>query len=65
MPIKEKDTLVLKKETPQDSGGWRPITVSVQNYQIIKELAEESNMPISKVAGMMLEFAIERAVVEK
>lgn len=64
MPDKDKDVLVIKKENPSGSG-WRPVTVSVEVYQAIKALAEETNMPLSKVAGMLIEFAMARVVIEK
>lgn len=61
----DKDVLILKKEEAQDNGGWRPITVSTNAYLTIKALAEETNQPISKIACMLIEFAVERVVIEK
>lgn len=61
----EKDVLIIKRETPLNSSSWRPITVSVEAYQNVKALAEETNLPISKVAGMLINFATERVVIEK
>lgn len=59
------DKLVIKKEELQSSDGWRPITVSNSHYNSIKLIADETNMPISKVAGMLIEFALENVVIEK
>jgi len=58
------DQLIIKKES-NDGSGWKPVTVSVEAYQTIKALAEEANLPISKVACMLIDFAAERAVIEK
>jgi len=49
----------------KQSEGWRPITVSTENYRKIKMIADETNMPISKVAGLLLDFALENVVIEK
>ena len=62
--MSDKDVLVIKKEDPAGSG-WRPVTVSVEVYTTVKALADETNMPISKVAGMLIEFAAARVVIEK
>lgn len=61
-PVEEK--LIFKKEAPPIKEGWRPITVSETNYKSIKLIADETNMPISKVAGMLIEFALENVVIE-
>lgn len=61
----EKDVLTIKREAPIDSNGWRPITVSAEAYQSVKALAEETNLPISKVAVMLISFGMERVVIEK
>lgn len=60
----EKDVLVIRKESAPETG-WKPVTVSTETYQTIKNLAEETNLPISKVACMLIEFAAERVVIEK
>lgn len=57
--------LVIKKESVVPSEGWRPIIVSIENYRKIKMIADETNMPISKVAGLLLDFALENVVIEK
>ncbi len=60
----EKDILVIKPESPPASG-WKPITISVEAYNSIKEIAEETGLSICKVACMILEFGLERTVIEK
>lgn len=60
----EKDKLIIKSEGIPASG-WRPITVSVEVYSQIKAIAEETGLPISKLACMILEFGLERVVIEK
>lgn len=60
--------LVIKKETVVPvipSEGRRPIAVSAENYRKIKMIADETNRPISKVAGLLLDFALENVVIEK
>ena len=59
-----KAKLVIKKESVVPSEGWRPI-VSIENYRKIKMIADETNMPISKVTGLLLDFALENVVIEK
>ncbi|MEW5952664.1 MAG: hypothetical protein AB1815_02745 [Bacillota bacterium] len=61
----EKDVLIIKREAPLDISGWKPIAVSADTYQSIKTLAEETNLSISKIACLLIEFAIERVVIEK
>ena len=60
----EKDVLVIRPEAPPASG-WKPITISVEAYNSIKEIAEETGLSISKVACIILDFGIERVVIEK
>jgi hypothetical protein len=61
----DRQALVIKKEVITSSDGWRPITVSTENYNQIKLIADETNMPISKVAGLLIEFALANVVIEK
>lgn len=60
----ERDVLVIRPEGPQPSG-WKPITISVEAYNSIKEISEETGLSISKVACMILEFGLERVEVRK
>lgn len=52
----EKDLLIIQKEKYEGNTGWKPITVSVEIYNSI--------MPISKIAGMLIDFALERVVIK-
>lgn len=58
------EKLVIKKEAAPIKDGWRPITISDSNYKSIKLIADETNMPLSKVAGILLEFALENVIIE-
>ena len=60
-----KPTLIIKVTPPEVSEGWRPITVSSSIYNSLKLMANETNMPISKVAVLLIEFALENVVIEK
>ncbi len=60
----EKDVLVIKQEAPPATG-WKPITISIEAYNAIKEIAEETGSSISKIACMILDFGLERVTVEK
>lgn len=60
----ERDVLVIRKDATLGTG-WRPVTVSTEIYQTIKSLADEANLPLSKVACMLIDFAVERVVIEK
>ncbi len=59
-----QDKLTIKKDPAATSTGWKPVTVSVEAYQAIKAIADESKLSISKVACMLIEFAAERVVIE-
>jgi len=65
MPIKEKDTLVLKKEISEESEKSKHIRISPELYKQVCKLADDANISIYKAVRLLLEFAIERAVVEK
>lgn len=60
----EKDLLIIQKEKYEGNTGWKPITVSVEIYNSIRSISEETNMPISKIAGMLIDFALERVVIK-
>lgn len=60
----QKDVLVLKKEI-ESTTGWKPITVSTEVYNEVKNLSDETGMAVSKVAVKLLEFALEHVVIEK
>lgn len=60
----EKDILIIKSEAPPASG-WKPITISIEIYNSIKEIAEETGLSLGKVACLILEFGLERVVVNK
>lgn len=60
----KKDVLVIKPE-PIPASGWKPITIAVELYDAIKTISDETRLPISKVACMILEFGLERVEVEK
>lgn len=61
----KQEKLIIKKDNSTPSSGWRPVTISVDYYNNIKMIAEEANMPISKVVGLLIEFALANVVIEK
>jgi hypothetical protein len=62
--VADKNLLVLKKEQVMQTG-WKPIRVSTEVYRSLKSISNETAMPINKVAVTLLEFALERTVIEK
>ncbi|NLK92695.1 MAG: hypothetical protein GX273_06115 [Bacteroidales bacterium] len=60
-----KNNVLVLKANPINERSWKPITISTQLHASIKEIANETKMPISKIACLMLDFACEHVVIEK
>lgn len=61
--MKDKDILIIKREAPPASG-WKPITISVEVWEDVKKISEDTGLPMSKVAVELLSFGLERVVIE-
>lgn len=57
------DKLILQKERPIPSA-WKAVTISIDLYNEIKDIAELTGKSLSNVACQALEFALERTEIE-
>ena len=59
------DQCIIKKERSEAVTGWKPVTISIEIYSQLKEISEETNLSLGKIACMLLDFALERVVVKE
>ena len=61
----EKDILIIKKEAFGYEDYVKPLKVSTELHRQVKELAEETNQPLSKVSCLLVEFALKYVKIEE
>jgi len=59
------DKLIIKKETFSNEDYMKPLKVSTELHAAVKVLADESNQPISKIACLLIGFALAYAEIEE
>jgi len=60
-----KDILIIKKEVFSNEDYMKTLKVSPELHTRVRMLAEETKQPISKIACALVEFALNRVVVEE
>lgn len=58
------DVLIIKKETFINEDYMKTLKVSTELHTKVKQLADESNQPLSKISCMLVEFALDRVKIE-
>lgn len=61
-----QDKLVIHVQKEDKPRGWKPITISIESYEKIMDLKEQTGLPPHKIVSLILDFALERIeIVEK
>ena len=61
----KKDVLIIKKESFCNEDYMKPLKVSSELHSRVKELADKSNQQLSKIACMLVEFALDHVEIEE
>ncbi len=61
----EKDILVIKRIMFGYEDYVKPLKVSNETHARVKALAEQTNRPLSEVANLLVNFALERVKIEE
>lgn len=59
------DILVIKRETFCNEDYMKPLKVSTELHSSVKEIAEKTNQPLSKISCLLIEFALARVQIEE
>lgn len=60
----ERETLVFKKWDAGDPQYQLPLKITVDLHTKVKEISRQTNLPINKVACMLVEFALRHSKVD-
>ncbi len=59
------DMLVIKKVNPRCEDYLKTLKVSPQNHDRVKNLAEMTGRQINEVANTLVQYALDRVIVEE
>lgn len=59
------DKLIIKKDAYQPEVSMKPLKVNIELHEAVKDIANKTNQPISKVSCMMIEFALAHVKIEE
>lgn len=63
--ISNNGVLVIEKVIRKKSKGWKPICVEADVYEVISQISAETGKSIGSIATMILNFGLERVVIEE
>lgn len=60
----EPKLLIIKKESFNYEDYMKPLKVSTELHHRVKAVADKTNQPLSKIACLMIEFALAHTQIE-
>lgn len=60
----EKDVLIIKKETFSPEEYMKTLKVSPDLHAAVREIAEKTNQPVSKISCLLVKFALAHVKIE-
>ncbi len=61
--MKEKDLLYIRKWSGGGTDGMLPLKITKELHAQVKDIAEEANQPLSKIACQLVAFALDRVKI--
>lgn len=61
----QKDKLIIRLPKEEKPRGWKPLTVSIESYEKIMDLKEQTGLPPHKIITLILDFALERIEIQE
>lgn len=60
------DKFIIKLPKPEPKvSGWKPVSISIDTYNKIMDLKEQTGFPPNKIIALCVDFSLERLEIQE